>query len=95
AINKELIFMDYVYMLKHSRVVEESLGNNEKVHDTKLLGFFSTKEKAKAAICFYLEQPGFKDYPDDFVIQQLEADVDDYHDTPGELGLSVFYLSHE
>ena len=52
--------MKYVYMVEHSRKVEED------VYDSKLLGFFSTKEKAEQAILEYKTVIGFRDYPDGF-----------------------------
>lgn len=64
--------MKYVYMVEHSRKVEED------VYDSKLLGFFSTKEKAEQAILEYKTVIGFRDYPDDFRIEKFKVDFDTY-----------------
>lgn len=85
--------MKFVYRLEHKRVVDEIA--NEIITETKLLGFFSSKKKCKNTIPLYLEQPGFKDYPDDFVIKKIKADVDDYNKVAGRFECYVFYLSHE
>ena len=64
--------MKYVYMLEHSRKVEED------VYDSKLLGFFSTKEKAEQAILEYRPVIGFRDYPDGFKIEIFKVDFDNF-----------------
>ena len=87
--------MRYVYKFEHKRVIEIDRETGEKIYDTKLLGFFRSRKACKDLILVYLKQPGFKDYPDDFIITRKEADVNDYNDKPGEFGLSVFYLCHE
>ena len=87
--------MRIVYRLDHKRVVESISETGEKVHDTKLLGFFSSEKKCKEAIRFYSGQPGFKDYLNDFVIEEIEADIDDFNDAVGEFDKDVFYLAHE
>ena len=87
--------MKNVYELLHKRFIKIDLDTDEDVCNTKRLGFFSSREKCYEAIKFYLTQPGFKDYPDEFVIKFIEADVDDYNDVPGCFGATVFYLSHE
>ena len=60
-----------VYLLSHSRLVCEP-----DIFDTKDIGFYSTKEKAKQVIEEYKMLPGFRDYPNDFVIEEM--DFDDY-----------------
>ena len=86
--------MEKAYMLVHKRLIETDM-NNENVYSTILLGFFSTESKAKEAIQYYLDKPGFKDYPKAFKIKTVHADVDDFNDTVGDFTDSVFYLSHE
>lgn len=85
--------MRKVFELSHSYIVEEL--EDETVHNTKLLGFFSSEENCIKAISYYIQQPGFKKFPDDFEIFEIEADIDDYNNIPGEFGNTVYYLSHE
>lgn len=46
--------------------------------NTKLLGIYSTRGKAKSAINYYITLPGFKDYPDGFYINEYELDKNCY-----------------
>lgn len=85
--------MQQVYILCHKRVLE--ILDEEKVHETKLLGFFSSEEKCAKAIAYYITQPGFQKYPDDFEICTVEADVDEHNSIPGSFSSKVYYLSHE
>ena len=87
--------MKFAYKLEHKRTVEIDDKTGEIISCTILLGFFSSEERCKEIIPQYLEQPGFKDYPNDFVIKRVEADVDDFNEIAGEFESSVFYLSHE
>ena len=87
--------MKYVYEFEHVRTVAIDKDTGDVIHNTKLLGFFSTKEKCKELIPFYLEQPGFKDFPNDFSIKKIEADINDFNETGGEFGTTVFQLTHE
>ena len=87
--------MKYAYKFEHKRIIEVSKENGEKIYNTKLLGFFQSEEKCKELIPEYLKQPGFRDHPDDFVIEEVEADVNDFNDVPGEFKSSVFHLTHE
>lgn len=86
--------MKTAYKLEHKRVIDDDF-NVDEVYETKLLGFFSSEEKCRKAICNYLEQPGFKDYPEDFVIEKVEANIDDFNDIAGDFNSSIFYLAHE
>ncbi|MPM62378.1 hypothetical protein SDC9_109249 [bioreactor metagenome] len=87
--------MKYIYKLEHKRIVEIDDKTGEIIHSTILIGFFSSKGRCEEIILQYLEQPGFKDYPDDFIIKRITADVDDFNKIAGEFISSVFYLSHE
>ena len=58
--------MKNVYVLEHSA---EGL-----VERMKLLGVYSSKEEAEKVVSILSEKPGFKDYPDDFVIDEYEVD---------------------
>lgn len=86
--------MNKTYMLIHKRLVEIH-SDSENVYSTMLLGFFSSDIKCEEAIQYYLKKPGFKDYPDDFKIKTVYADVDDFNSIVGNFIKSVFYLSHE
>lgn len=91
----KVIYMKCVYELNHKRLVAVIKETDEKVNNTKLLGFFSSKKRCEEAILYYLKQPGFKDFPDDFVISQVKADLNDFNDIPGEFNNVIYYLSHE
>jgi len=86
--------MQEVYELKH-RYVLSVADDGEEVHETKQLGFFTSDEKIDEAIAQYITQSGFQKHPDDFEIYIVEADVDDYNDTPGNFDGKVYYLAHE
>ena len=87
--------MQNVYMFEHKIVVEVDRETGEPIHSTCLLGFFSSEEKCKEMIPHYLEQSGFKENPNDFVIQKIEADTDAFNEVEGVFKETVFYLSHE
>lgn len=61
--------MNSVYVLQHFREGEES-------EDVKLIGIFSSEEKAKKIVVGLLKKPGFKDYPDGFSIEEYQIDND-------------------
>ena len=79
----------------HKRFIEFSADTNEKAYCTKLLGFFSSKQKCRDMINCYLQKPGFKDFPNDFQEEIVHADTDDFNGSIGEFRGSVFYLAHE
>lgn len=76
-------------MLAHSRKVYDD------ANDTKLIGFYSTRENALNVIERYKSIIGFRDHPDDFFMEEWKANIDDYNEVCGEFGNTVFYLSHE
>lgn len=86
--------MNKAYMLVHKRLIESD-PDGENAYSTILLGFFSSELKVKDAIGFYLNKAGFKDFPDDFKIKTVYADVDDFNSAAGDFADSVFYLAHE
>jgi len=58
--------MKSVYLLEHTvKDLEDS---------TKMLGIYSTQEEAEKAIKFLSDKPGFRDSPDDFLIDEYEID---------------------
>ena len=42
--------------------------------DFTLLGIYSSRERAEAAVESVREQPGFRDHPDGFAISECEVD---------------------
>ncbi len=81
--------MRKVYMLKHSRPMGEDAWS------TELIGFYSPISKAEETIEKFKNITGFHDYPDDFVIEEWDVDIDDFNDIAGDYTGSVFYLAHE
>ena len=63
-----------VWVLQHSRLLDAG----EDVYETKLLGIYSSQEKAETAIERYRRLEGFRDYPDDFYIDRYEVDEDNW-----------------
>ena len=66
----------YVYKLIHSRKIEYKDG--EWICCTIGIGVYSSLENAQKTIEQYKNITGFKDYPDDFKIEKIEVDFDDY-----------------
>lgn len=87
--------MKCVYQLIHSRITEVDSETGEEIYTRKILGFFETEEKCEEMIRFYIQQPGFKDYPNGFSIEKCEADLNDYNDVIGDYNQYVYYLLHE
>lgn len=68
--------MASVFLLQHSYEVD-GCGCDE----TKLIGIYSTREKAEATVSKYKTLKGFCDYPDDcFYIYEVELDENDWQD---------------
>jgi hypothetical protein len=65
---------DTVYLLWHG----DDLG--EGAPEAKLLGVYSSEQKAQERIQRSLGQPGFADHPDDFLIVPQTVDKDDWPD---------------
>lgn len=57
-----------VFIVHHSHEVEGG------VDETKLIGVFSTRATAEAAIERLREQPGFRDLPDHFIVEEYTLD---------------------
>lgn len=66
----------YVYKLQHKRKIEPD--GDDWVHDTITIGYFSTLKNAEQTIERYKNITGFQDYPDDFCLEKIEVDFDDY-----------------
>lgn len=56
-----------VFLLQHSYEVNE-------IEETKIIGIYSTKEKAEKIIDKYKELVGFKDHPNCFFIDEYKVD---------------------
>ncbi len=64
--------MKTVFLLEHSYEVDE-------IDNTKTIGIYSSKEKAKETIKRYIQLPGFKDYPTEcFTIDEYKLDEDNW-----------------
>ncbi len=65
--------MKVVYVLQHSY----EIGEEGEFDETKLIGIYSSKEKAEKVIEIYKALPGFKEYPIScFHIDKYEIDKD-------------------
>lgn len=63
---------DSVFVLEHTRYEDDNSDND--IEDFKLIGVFTSLEQAKAAIAQLTTQPGFKDYPNGFHIDEYPLD---------------------
>ena len=57
-----------VYLLQHSYELDNGYD------ETKILGIFSSKQKAKEVLAEYKQLPGFKEKPNNFLIDEYELD---------------------
>ncbi|MBV8563844.1 MAG: hypothetical protein JO273_00135 [Methylobacteriaceae bacterium] len=64
--------MNAVYTLFHE--YEKAPGADE----TTLIGIYTTREKAEAALARVRDKPGFRDYPDGFDISEAVLDRDEW-----------------
>ena len=60
-----------VFLLQHSYEI-----NGEE--ETKIIGIYSSREKADSIVNEYKELPAFKDYPNDFFIDGYDIDMDNW-----------------
>lgn len=60
--------MTKVYLVHHTREVDEESD------DIKLVGIYSSEEKARQAIAQLREQPGFRDHQDGFELGEATLD---------------------
>lgn len=76
-----------VYLLSHSREVEP--GTISSIH----IGIYSSMRIVDKTIKKYKDITGFKDYPNDFVVEECEIiSKDNKEILPGQL---VYFLQHE
>jgi homoserine kinase type II len=71
---------DAVYLVWHTHISDDGS------EDVKLIGVYSTAEKAQGAVERAKDQPGFHDTPDGFEISRYEIDKD--HWTEGFITVS-------
>ncbi|HHX58141.1 MAG TPA: hypothetical protein GX710_09010 [Clostridiales bacterium] len=71
--------MYYVYLVQHSRpIVNDEYNESDDVYDTKIIGIYSTKEKANIVIKRYKTLEGFCDYPNNFYIDKYNIDEENW-----------------
>jgi len=65
-------------MIENVFILDHTYGSSddEKKEALKRLGVYSSPEEAKKAIKIFVKQPGFKDYPDGFVIDKYRLNTD-------------------
>ncbi|EGL15030.1 MULTISPECIES: hypothetical protein [Paenibacillus] len=73
--------MKTVFLLQHSYEINQ-------IEYTKTIGIYSTRDKAQDVINKYKELPGFKEYPEDFYIDEYHVDKNEWQE--GFLGSSAF-----
>ena len=56
-----------VFLLQHSYEIDE-------IDETKVIGIYTSREKAEIAVEKYKNLPGFNDYPNSFIIDHYELD---------------------
>ena len=61
-----------VYKLTHRRHIEYKLHTGESVTDDRVIGFFTSEERAKSAADSLREKPEFAASPEDFFIDRYE-----------------------
>ncbi|MCM3630409.1 hypothetical protein M3194_24045 [Paenibacillus glycanilyticus] len=66
--------MKTIFIVQHSYEV----GEDGLYDETKLIGVYSSKEKAESVVKRYKRLPGFKDYLDAFYISEYEIDKDNW-----------------
>ena len=69
--DKQLRVVRSVYVLHHEHELD---GCDE----AKLIGVYSSRERAEAAIARLQKQPGFSDHPDGFHIDHYALDEDNW-----------------
>jgi len=63
--------MSTVFILQHERPE-----THDRMEDVKFIGAYSSRACAQEAVERLRLQPGFRDYPDDFTIDEYEIDKD-------------------
>ncbi|MCM3781989.1 hypothetical protein M3231_03295 [Neobacillus mesonae] len=68
--------MRTAFLVQHSYEV----GEDGMYDETKLIGIYSSFERAKLVVETYKNLPGFKDYADHFFIEEYELDKNHWED---------------
>lgn len=76
-----------LYLLVHEKQYDD--GST----DGKCIGFYSSMEDAKLRIATYKTIAGFMDYPDDFVIREMNVKMSIFRKQ--KMIKSVYFLQHE
>ena len=61
--------MDRVFIVMHAHELDDGH------EDVKMIGAFSTEEKAEAVVSRLRNGPGFRDHPEEFHVEPYELDV--------------------
>ena len=62
--------MDRVFIVMHAHEFDDGH------EDVKMIGAFSTREKAELVVTRLRTEPGFRDHPNGFHVEPYELDVD-------------------
>ena len=62
--------MKKVYLLQHVHELGDA------AEDVKVIGVYSSRESADAAVRRLTKQPGFSSFPSSFVVEEYEVDQD-------------------
>lgn len=65
-------------------VVQHVVREDEPDQDVKLVGVYSTRAAARSAIARLRRQPGFRDVPDGFHVDEYELDADHWSEGFGD-----------
>ena len=65
--------MKSVFLLQHSYEIEES-------EQTKIIGIYSTRDKAESVIERFRNLPGFCDHPESFYVDEYEIDQNNWEE---------------
>lgn len=60
----------FVYLLQHSYLIDDE----SDTYETKIIGIYSTEQKAMDVVESYKNKEGFKNYPQDFYIDKYKID---------------------
>jgi hypothetical protein len=64
--------MSRVFVVQHVHTLDDD------VEDIKLIGVYSSRENAEAAVARLSRQPGFADAPDGFHVDEYRVDQDQW-----------------
>jgi homoserine kinase type II len=65
--------MKSVFLLQHTYEYDDC-------EETKIIGIYSSRERAEKVVEKYKELPGFKHYPDCFFIDEYDIDEDNWQE---------------